>query len=284
MMRKLTIVFFFAITLVSCQRETGIDPNESLAAQTYSNISYGSDPAQKMDLYLPAGRTDTTKMIIMVHGGGWVEGDKSDFAQFVPVLKQRFPGWAIANINYRLATAVANYFPAQETDMKAAVDYLVQKGSEYHISEKFVLLGASAGAHMALLQAYKYSSPKIKAVVDFFGPADMVSFFNTTTDPTLQIGLQILMGGTPASNPAMYQQSSPVNFVDGQSPPTIILHGDMDLLVDISQSQMLRDKLQTAGVTNEFETYQGYGHDIWPDAVMEDAFDRIENFIKTNVH
>ncbi len=282
-MKQLLIGFSLITTLLSCQKETTNNTPESLPAQTINNVSYGSDPQQKMDLYLPAGRTDTTKMVIMVHGGAWVEGDKADFNQFVPVLQQRLPGWAIANINYRLATTFANHFPTQENDMKAAVDFLVQKSGNYNISQKIVLLGASAGGHMAMLQAYKNASPQIKAVVNFFGPADMVTFFNSTTDPTAQLGLQILMGGSPTTNAAMYQQSSPINFITPQAPPTIILHGDADAVVPYAQSQALQAKLQQQGVVHQLVTYPGLGHDIWPPATMTDAFNKIELFIKANV-
>ena len=277
------ILFCFVLVITSCQKENEATPGQALPAETFTNVSYGSDAAQKMDIYLPAGRqTDTTKMIVMVHGGAWVEGDKNDFNSFVTVLKQRLPGYAIANINYRLATVSGNYFPTQENDMKAAINFLVQKTNDYHISEKFVLLGASAGAHMALLQAYKYTSPKIRAVVDFFGPADMVSLYNSSGVNT-KLGLQLLLGGTPAGNPSMYQQTSPINFIDEQDPPTIIFHGDQDVIVNVSQSTLLKNKLQTFGITNQLTVYPGMDHDLWPAAIMNDSFDKIEAFIKANV-
>ncbi len=267
----------------SCQKEANNNTDQILSAQTVSNVSYGSDAAQKMDVYLPAGRSiDSTKVIVMIHGGAWAEGDKADFNSYVLILQQRLPQYAVVNINYRLATATGNFFPAQENDMKAALDFLMQKSSEYHISQKFVLLGASAGAHMALLQAYKYASPKIKAVVDFFGPSDMVSLY-TSSSPGTQFGLQILLSGTPTTNPSIYQQSSPINFVDAQDPPTIILHGDADAIVNISQSSALKTKLQSFNIVNQMIVYPGLGHDIWPPATMNDAFTKIEAFIKANV-
>ena len=166
--------------------------------------------------------------------------------------------------------------------MKAAVDFLVQKSTEYRISQKFVLLGASAGAHMALLQAYKYSTPKIKAVVDFFGPVDMVSLYNSANLNT-QFAMQILLSGTPVTNPSIYQQSSPINFIDAQDPPTIIFHGDMDVVVNVSQSTLLKNKLETLGIANQLTIYPGLEHDVWPPAIMNDSFDKIEKFIKANV-
>jgi acetyl esterase/lipase len=282
LMRKLAFLYCFVVVLSSCQKEPSESNSGPLAAQTHLNVAYGSDAAHKLDIYLPAGRTDTTKLIILVHGGAWIEGDKSDFNPFVTELQQRLPGYAIANINYRLATQTANHFPAQENDMKAAVDFLAGKTAEYKISQKFVLLGASAGGHMALLQAYKYSSPKIRAVVDFFGPSDMAMLYNNT-DPANQFIFSILMGGTPTSNPTIYQQSSPINFVNAQSPPTIILHGEEDDLVPVAQSTALAARLQTSGVTHQTVIYPGMGHEIWPAATMNDAFNKIQVFLKANV-
>lgn len=281
-MKIISLLFCLALLFTACQKESKEKPGAGVPEQTLNNVSYGNDAAQKMDLYLPAGReADTTKIIILVHGGAWLEGDKSDFASYIPILKQRLPGYAIANINYRLATPSGNFFPTQENDMKTTIDFLIQKRNEYRISEKIVLLGASAGAHMALLQAYKYATPKIKAVVSFFGPTDMAALYNSSTTNT-KLALQLLLGGTPTTS-SMYQQSSPANFVDAQDPPTILFHGQLDVIVNVDQSILLKDKLQAAGVTNQFTVYPGLGHDVWPTATMNEVFGKIEAFVKANV-
>ena len=221
----------------------------------------------------------------MVHGGAWVSGDKSDFAAFIPVLQQRFPGYAIANVNYKLATTTDNHFPTQENDMKAALDFLVQKATDYQLSQNFILLGASAGGHMALLQAYKYSSPKVLAVVDFFGPTNMTDLYNFySSNPPEQGLFQLLMNGTPQSNPSLYQQSSPINFVTNQSCPTIIFHGNADVVVPFSESVDLKNELSSAGVANQMITYPNVGHEVWPSNIMTDVYNKMEQFIKTNVH
>jgi acetyl esterase/lipase len=286
-MKYTVILAGLVLCLASCKKDEGnnnpID-NTPLAAELKMDVAYGSDPLQKMDVYLPAGRkTDSTKVIIMVHGGAWADGDKTDFNSFVALLKQRMPDYAIFNINYRLATATSNAFPAQENDMKAALAFILQKKDEYHISDKLILLGASAGGHMALLQAYKYNSPKIKAVVDYFGPADMTALYNQSTAMT-QMGLQILLGGTPSSNATLYLQSSPTNFLDAGDPPTIIFHGLNDSIVSVSQSTSLQMMLQNLGIPNALHTYPGVGHDIWPSNIINDTFDKAEAFVKANVH
>jgi len=284
-MKKIFIIAFSAVVFISCKKND-VNNNNSLPAQTITNISYGTDAAQKMDLYLPAGRTDdSTKLIVLVHGGAWTIGDKSDFSSYISTLQKRLPGYTIANINYRLATTTTNHFPTQENDMKSAIDFLVSKSSTYHYSQKIVLLGASAGAHMALLQAYKYPAPKILAVVDFFGPTDMTGLYNFyASNPADQLAFQILMNGTPTSNSSLYSQSSPINFVTSQSSPTIIFHGSIDDVVPVDQSTSLKNKLASVGVATEMTVYPNLGHDVWPAATMDDAFAKIETFIKANVH
>jgi len=285
-MNKYIFLAVFTFTLfVSCQK--GLDDNNgsgnSLAAQTILDVAYGSDAKQKLDVYLPAGRsTATTKVMIMIHGGAWSSGDKSDLNDFVDSIKKRQPDYAIININHRLATGVTNSFPTQEDDIKSAIDFIFSKTGEYHISQKFVLLGASSGAQLALLQGYKNTTTiKPKAIIDFFGPTDMVDLYNNT--PALaQPLLASIVGGTPTTAPAKYQQSSPINFIGAQDPPTLIVHGLADDVVPVAQSTALQLKLQTTGIYNEFYTYAGLGHDVWPDPIMKQTFDKAEAFIKAH--
>lgn len=277
-------VLFLSFLLVSCQKDTD-NPNPVTEAVTQLNVAYGTDPQQKMDIYLPAGRsTATTKVMIMIHGGGWTQGDKSEFTAYVDTLKKRIPGYAIFNINYRLGNGTANFFPTQENDVKAALDFIYAKRNEYKISEKWVLLGASAGGHLALLQAYKYTSPvKIKAVVDFFGPTQLTNMYNFPANPLIPLLLMQVTGGNPTTHATLYQQSSPMTFVTAQVPPTIILHGGADIVVAPSQSVMLRDQLQTAGVPNQYVFYPTESHG-WTGANMIDSFDKIMAFLNTHVN
>ncbi len=283
-MKPLFFLLIFAMVLSSCQKDNNGGGNPAVAASTQLNFSYGADPLQKMDVYLPEGRTSaSTKMIILVHGGAWTQGDKSDFTLYVDTLKKRLPGWAIVNINYRLATGSTNFFPVQEQDMKAAVDLIYSKRAEWLISDKFVLLGASAGGHLVTLQAYKYSSPSIKAVVDFFGPTELVDMYNNPASPLIPILLQQIIGGTPSTKASLYQSSSPLNFVTVQSPPTLILHGGQDIVVSPSQSIMLKNKLTTMGVVNQYVFYPSEQHGF-STATMTDSFDKIAVFLATNVN
>lgn len=275
----------FTVLLSSCQKDS--DPTlPVLTEKTVLNVEYGTNPSQKMDIYLPPGRqTTTTKIIVMIHGGGWVVGDKSDFTEYVDTLKRRLPGYAIFNINYRLATGISNYFPTQENDVKAAIEFIYGKRNEYQISNKYILLGASAGSHLAILQSYKYSSPiKVKAVVDFFGPIDLVDMYNYPASASAPpSALVAVIGATPTTNPALYQQSSPITFVNAQSPATIIFQGGADPLVSPSQSLALKNKLQSMGVVHQYFLYPTEKHG-WTGAPLTDSFDKIVQFLSANVN
>jgi acetyl esterase/lipase len=288
---KMKLIFFASVALTlllsSCSKtdDTG-GGTGSIAEKSMTNVSYGTDPLQKMDIFLPANRsTATTKVMILIHGGGWTTGDKTDFAIFMDTLKKRIPDYAIFNLNYRLATLPAsNAFPTQELDIKAAIEFIYGNRSSYLVSDKFVLMGASAGGHLSLLHAYKYFSPaKIKAVVDFFGPTDMADMYNNPgMYPALSIAL--LLGGTPTTNPTMYQQSSPIFFAGASSCPTIILQGGVDPLVNpTTQSLALKNKLTTAGVVNQYVLYPTGGHGDWDAATYTDAYNKIQVFLAANV-
>lgn len=281
-MKHLFPLLVTASVLTACQRETKAD-DTALQATTLTNVSYGSDTAQRMDVYLPANRnTTTTKAIVLIHGGGWISGDKVDMNQFLPVIKKRLPEYAVFNLNYRLAAYPAtNAFPTQEADVKTAVNFLIGKADEYRFNPaKTVLLGASAGAHLALLQAYKYNAPVVKAVVDLFGPTDMAALYAAyAVSPVNQFGIQLLMSGTPATNASLYQSSSPLNFVSAQAPPTLILHGTADPVVPLSQSTALKARLEAAGVLVKMVTYAGAGHGDWNAATFDDAYNQIIGFL-----
>ena len=144
------------------------------------------------------------------------------------------------------------------------------------------MLGASAGGHLALLQGYKYNHPKVAAIIDFFGPTDLTTMFQKPWHPYVPFVLQMITGTTPKQNAALYQQSSPLNYVNAHSAPTLILHGSNDNIVNVSQSKSLKSKLDKAGVINEMVIYPGKAHG-WYGPTLSNSFDRIETFLEANV-
>jgi acetyl esterase/lipase len=254
------------ILFTSCQKGAGaktVVPNYAIA-ETKLNVSYGEDSLQRMDIYLPANRSaGKTKSIVLIHGGG-------------------LPDYAIFNIDYRLATS-QTIFPTQENDVKSAIDFIVNHSGEFGIDKSnMALLGASAGAHLALLQAYKYSDVPVKAVIDFFGPTDLTVMYRKPWHSLLPYLLEMLTGTSPDKNAKAYEQSSPAHFVTAQSAPTLIFHGGSDNIVVPSQSQLLAAKLEKAGVEHELVIYPKERHG-WQGANLTDSFDRMVKFLESNM-
>ncbi len=278
-------LFFFLVIgflVFGCKK----NEDEPAAYQTTLNVKYGTDAAQSMDVYLPVNRSsNTTKSIVLIHGGGWNSMDKSDFNRAVDTFKKRLPDYALFNLNYRLVKGSANLFPTQENDINTAIEFINSKLGEYGISNKFVFLGGSAGAHLALLQGYKHTSViKPRAIVDFFGPTDLKDMHDNPGIPF--VGSQAMvavMGGTPTQLPALYQNSSPLTFVSASSTPTIILQGGIDVLVLPRQAERLRDKLQQSGITYQYVFYPTEGHG-WEGANLYDSFNKIESFIRAHIN
>lgn len=288
-MKKVALFIFLTFAAAACSK-----PDES--HETYYNpivkpenenrildLSYGNDPAQKMDLYLPAGRqTDKTKVFIIIHGGGWYTGDKVDVENQVFLLRNTFPDCAIANINYRLATAESLGFPKQINDLQQAVSYLNAKYTDYHIGRQYAMLGVSAGAHLAMLYGYKYNlGNQVKAICSIVGPADF-SDPNYEQNALFSNGVNYLVGSYAhySENPSLYNAASPVKQITSASPKTIMFYGNADPLVPETQIELLKNKLDQYNVYNESYVYD-VGHANWTPDQFNDINLHIAEFFKS---
>lgn len=242
-MAKILFFFlaFFLIGFTSCKKK---DKEPDVPAKQIGNESYGTDLKQVMDIYLPENRTiDSTKVVIFIHGGGWTSGSKSDVNGLLNTIKNNLKGYAIISIGYRLcsATPYANGFPTQEQDVATAISYVKSKCSEWEISDKITLVGVSAGAHLALLHAYKNNADHtVKAIAAYFGPTNLAQGYDDL--PNTKALIELVTGGTYADVPQIYDESSPINYVS-TAIPTILFHGTTDNIVPVEQTTSLRDSL-----------------------------------------
>lgn len=265
---------------VACKKES---TGTTIPAEILRNVSYGTNGKQTLDLYLPADRSAAnTKLLILIHGGGWTEGDKLDFNTGVAELQKRIPQLAIANLNYRLASNGTNLFPAQEEDVKTAIAFLMNGSANYKFSKTHAILGASAGAHLSLLQSYKYPNADNKAVISLFAPTELTALYNSPINPLIPVLLLSVTGATPASNPTIYSNSSPITFITPTSTPTQIFQGGTDIVVDPAQAILLRNALNAKAVPNEYIFYPGEGHG-WTGANLIDTFNKIEAFLRARL-
>ncbi len=238
--------------------------------QTEPNIPYGplASAGETLDLCLPGGAPAPRPAIVMIHGGGWVNGDKGLLASDCYALALR--GFVVASINYRLAPA--SRWPAQLVDAQLAVRWLRANAAKYQVDpERVCSLGDSSGAHLAVFlgvlatttpgdQAGLYAdqSPAVSCVVDEFGPVDLKAL-NPLPDWAGTFG--VLFGPALKGNPGLLGQASPLTYVSPKSAPMLIIQGTQDTTVPPSQSEELEQALLRAPVPVQYVTYPG-GHEF----------------------
>lgn len=259
------------------------DP-QPLVAVTFLNVSYGSNSQQVYDLYLPAGRTSTTtKTIILVHGGGWIEGDKADMTGFVAFVQQNHPDHAIVNINYVLAShtpPVRAAFPNQFLDLDAVIDKLTAEKEDLQILPQFGMIGTSAGAHLSLMYDFVYDTDdQVKFVADIVGPTDFTDPFYAN-DPDFKLALLLLVDESQYPNDTNYAEAvSPIYQVDGSSSPAALFYGNQDSIVPLSNGISLDVALTGSQITHSFTIYDGGHGDDWSAADILNLQTQISEFI-----
>ncbi len=260
---------------------------------TFANV-FGT--ALQLDAYLPPlGIANNGAGVIVVHGGSWNGGARSDFPQWNRWLARQ--GFAVFDIDYRLAPQPN--WQAATGDVKCAVGWVGRHAAEFNISpERLVLLGRSAGAHLALLAAYSpgdarlpsscpdtpaayvnnpvispsentFSDNKVRAVISFYAPTDFLWDYENPANQAVIDGpatLRNFLGGSPDESAELRERfllASPVEHINSQTPPTMIIHGGRDQLVRSENADFLDSKLSAAGVPHKtvFIPYAQHGFD-----------------------
>jgi len=220
---------------------------------------------EKLDLYLPKQRKagEKSPAVLLIHGGGWKEGDKRQprEIEFGATLAEN--GYVAASINYALRSA--GKFPLNLQDCKNGIRYLRAHADALGIdSDRISVMGSSAGGHLALMVAYTGDdrtfaptepypgvSDKVSCVVDFYGITDIGNRKKTDPNgnPNELRGVESEVQAIFGSKAEDWKKASPVTYVKRDIPPTLILHGKKDTTVDSDQSQELADALKKAGAT-----------------------------------
>ncbi len=214
-------------------------------------MEYKTGNERKLVLDFYAANTKTkAPCIIVIHGGSWAEGDNKQLPDLNSYLANC--GYNVAAINYGLAPMCKCPSPIEDT--KVAITYLTQHSLELNIdTNNFILLGRSAGGQIALLTAYTCNNPNIKGVISFYAPADMVWGAHITGNPWVLNTDKVLsdyVGGSIADVPEKYAASSPIEFVNASSTPTLLIHGENDAMVAYEHSTRLQKKLNDNKVVN----------------------------------
>ena len=235
--------------------------------QIRNAVHYGPLPAEIGDLYLPKTSGKHRAAIVLIHGGGWIVGGRSDYAEIGARLAER--GVVAFSIDYRLAKVAdpQTHWPAQLVDVQLAVRYLRVHAAEFGIDPARIgAMGDSAGGHLAVFlgvlqhiapgdQAglYPSQSPAVAAVVDQYGPMALQN-----TEASLA-GSILALFGTQHPSAAALATVSPLPHVSAKSAPTYILHGTKDVIVPFHDSEQLDTALKASRVPTVLVPFNG-GH------------------------
>ena len=279
----LVISLYPLLSIISVARENNI----SLSSKRYfSRIFTGKTSTENFKTY-PFARIDGVDLqldvyaptvenanhgagVVVVHGGSWNGGRRSDFLEWNQWLAAN--GFTVFDIDYRLTQP--NYLTATG-DVKCAARWIKNHAAEFNIApDRIALLGRSAGAHLALLAAYsagdsripatctenqtsEKSSEKVRAVVSFYAPTDLLWDFDNPANEAVINGKMTLsnfLGGSPHESSQMrekYILASPVSHISAATPPTLLIHGGRDQLVWSENMLFLDEQLTAANVPHQ---------------------------------
>lgn len=257
---------------------------------THQDVVYASPNGidQLLDVYVPEG-DGPFPTLVWVHGGGWQNGNKNSAR---PALEFLDEGYAVASLDYRLSGVAT--FPAQIQDCKAGLRFLRAHAAEYKLDpDRFCAMGSSAGGHLVALLGtsggeasfevgdHLDQSSRVQAVVDYYGPTDLVAFVKTPgyegharpTSPESK-----LLGFVPTERPEEAAKANSITYVDPDDPPFLILHGTHDPTVPPDQSRLLHEALDAAGVENTLRFLEGAKHG-GPEFFATDVVEQVRQFL-----
>jgi acetyl esterase/lipase len=223
-----------------------------------------------LDVYRPS-QTGQYPGIVVVYGGAWHSGKPTHNAAFSRYMAARgYVVWAIA---YRHAPQ--SKFPAQIKDVEAALKFLRSHAAEYETDpDRVALLGRSAGAQLAMLAAYGPHQFPIRALVNYYGPVDLIEGYYDIPSPSpidVQLVLRALMGGSPREFPKLYQQASPIQAVTQSAPASLLIYAGRDNVVQPKYGREMYQRLQKMG------TKTVYLEIPWADHAFDTVFNGISS-------
>lgn len=251
------------------------------------NMIYGKEERQVLDLYLPKKAEGETGLVMLIHGGAWIIGDKDQYRNELKFWSDR--GYAAAAVNYRYVSENSDMQNILE-DITSALTKIKSFGEKKKVNiNKVLFTGTSAGAHLSMLYAYsKVDESPIKpaAVVEFCGPVDLSNpelvygkdyQGNLLGDEKVMTDLLSKCCGktiTPEnleSSKEMLLEISPLTYLNKNVVPTVIAHGASDHVVPYGDALTLDRELTKYGVKHDFVTYSNSDHGLESDPESAEA-------------
>jgi acetyl esterase/lipase len=280
------LIVIVTVTLLIClgnNQTASRNPNDSTLLPevttytTQNGVRYQNDtnPYHLLDAYLPDG-DGPFPAIIYIHGGGWVQGNRSDFAVTAALYAKC--GIAGFSIDYTLAPVNGTAWPQNIKDVMAAVEFVRENAAFYNVDiEKIALMGNSAGGHLASLVGTLSGSESFLSmppmqepiknhvclVISYGGVTDL-EYIGEHHDPSLIYKIVTFAFGNVSylQNPSLWKEASPATYVSSDDPPFVFVHGSNDAVVPIDVAESFNTKLQNAGVETHFIQEDEASHDI----------------------
>ncbi|WP_407520725.1 alpha/beta hydrolase [Lacibacter sp. MH-610] len=259
---------------------------DSIQKPQLEDLSYGVHNSQKLDVYLPDSSANNKMIILYVHGGAWYAGDKTEAVHWANYFQKA--GYTFICMNYRLTHTDENFtHPAQMQDIDSALHFISAKSTEWSFNkDRLIIMGASAGAHLALLYAYRYNTDKkVKLAVSLCGISDL------TDEKMLNADLGNINGGTMTTwymgdtitnNLSRWKNASPLFQISKESVPTYLIHGKEDEIIPHQQSVKVHTRLQEYKIPAELRLLPRVTHDLLS-IDLSSEFNSIHQFIELNI-
>lgn len=217
-------------------------------------------------IYLPAQK-GSRPVVIQIYGGAWRGGAPTDFANCAAWLAAA--GYVVFAIDYRHAPSFT--WRDQLADVDSALVWVRDNAAHYGGDpSRIVLLGRSAGAHLAMLSAFSNPPIVVRGLVSLYGPSDLVDSYRHPPRPDplhVRRVEEAFIGGSLERKRDEYEAASPISHVNRRLPPTLIIQGARDHIVEARYSRALHDRLAANG------TPTAYLEIPW----AEHAFDEVFN-------
>jgi acetyl esterase/lipase len=254
-------------------KDSGADPLEmgrlygngpkAMTTMTTAVFAVHDGQELKLDFYPPVSPTREmhpdpgpgggAPCIVVIHGGGWDGGDRTQLAGWNSRWAVR--GYGVATIDYRLAPRWK--WPAQREDTVAAIAWLKAHAAQLGIdSTRLILLGRSAGGQVAAAVGYGAHDPDIRGVVALYAPHDMPFVWSVSREDDALNSIKLMrqyLGGPPdGERRELYLSASSQALAETTSPPTLLIHGDLDTLSWVRHGERLSARLTELGVRHYF--------------------------------
>jgi acetyl esterase/lipase len=300
-------IFFFSLLLSSCAESSTITTSESsliVTSSTSTNstssevssivfndyVTYGSNERHVLEYAYLRERVQPSPMVLLLHGGAWVQGDKALMRPYMNDLVQA--GYLYVSMNYRLITTPATYIEMLQ-DIHLAIRFLKQNAASLNLDiERMAIAGESAGGHLSLLYGYREISPiPIQFIFTLVPPLDLLDpSFLTMPNPAFQLllangltGSQIQDASTILSDgyPPQWMDASPITHMN-RSLPTFIAYAGLDELIPPSNVERLLDKINGLEFPIETMFFPDSSHNLnLKPSVIESIRIRFHDYLET---